>query len=139
MALNYEIAFVLYLMVVTVLFVFGVVFLIRKEFMPYHAVAVGMPWSEVPEKFQILIRALLKFMGGTVITLSVAVLILLLIPFREGEFWSIVTIPLLCLLQAAAITNATTQVVRKTQGRPPLKLLAVMSSICIIAFGISLA
>lgn len=98
-----------------------------------------MPWSEVPEKFQILIRALLKFVGGTVITLSIAVFILLLIPFPEVASWCIWAIPLLCPLQCAAIANATTQVVRRTQGKPPLKLLAVMATTCLVAFAISIA
>lgn len=139
MALNHEVSFFLYLGVTTLLFMLGVVFLVRKDFMPYHAAAVGMRWSEVPGNFQILIRALLKFMGGTVIVLSLAVFILLLIPFREGASWSIWAIPLVCLLQCAAIANATTQVVRKTPGRPPLKLLAVMAAICIVAFVVSIA
>ena len=139
MAWNHEVAFFLYLAVAASLFVLGVIFLVRREFMPYHAVAVGMPWAEVPENFQILIRALLKFMGGTVITLSVAVFILLLIPFREGASWSLWAIPLLCLSQCAAIGNATTQVVRKTPGRPPLKSLGVAAVICVIAFAISIA
>jgi len=139
MASNHEVAFFLYLVVATLLFALGVVFLVRREFMPYHAAAVGTPWAEVPGNFQILIRALLKFMGGTVITLSVAMFILLLIPFREGASWSIWAIPLLCLSQCAAIGNATTQIIRKTPGRPPVKSLGVVAAICIIAFVISIA
>jgi len=57
-------------------FVFGAIYLFRGEFMPYHAVAVGMAWSEVPHPFQILTLALLKGVGGLWITLAVAQLVL---------------------------------------------------------------
>ncbi len=33
----------------------GVVYLSRDAFMPYHAVAVGMSWQEVPASLQLLI------------------------------------------------------------------------------------
>jgi len=124
MNLSHEIAFWMYLSLFTLQFMAGIVFVVRREFMPYHAAAVGMPWSGVPENFQILIIALLKFMGVTVITLSVAAFILILIPFREGVAWSIWAIPLLGLMQCAAIANATTQVVRKAQGKPPILLFS---------------
>lgn len=138
MSMAYAIAFWLYLALYTLLFAMGVMFLVRREFMPYHAVAVGMPWKDVPNNFRILIRALLKFMGGTAVAVSIGGFVLVLIPFKEEAAWASWATPLLGLTQCAAIANATTEVVRKTPGRPPLRLLAGATAMFVVAFVLSL-
>ena len=138
MTMTHEIAFWLYLALFALLFALGLVLLIRREFMPYHAVAVGMPWAEVPGNFRILIRALLKFMGGSLVVVSIAGFVLVLIPFRESAIWAYWAIPALGLTQCAAIANATTEVIRSTQGRPPVGLVAVAAVTCIVSFVLSM-
>ena len=34
---------------------FGVTYVLRPEFMPYHAEAVGLPWTRVAQPYQVLI------------------------------------------------------------------------------------
>lgn len=57
---------------------------------------------------------------------------LLLVAFREGAVRSIWAVSLPCLLQCGSIADATTEVVRKTRGRPA-------ETICIVAFAFSIA
>jgi hypothetical protein len=55
MSRRMKIAFGCHLLATLILATFGLIYLFRPEFMPYHAVAVGMPWAEVSPSFQVLI------------------------------------------------------------------------------------
>jgi hypothetical protein len=114
-----KIAFWCYILAMTGPGLFGVIFLLRQQFMPYHAVAVGMSWSEVPAPFQILVMALLKLAGGAWITTAAAVFLLLLIPFRQGARWAIWAVPSLGLLHHAGVFNAMAHVTLNTPAVPP--------------------
>ncbi len=97
----------------------GIMFLLRSEFMPYHSVAVGMPWAEVPGPFKILILALLKIVGGAWVTIAASFFVLLFIPFRQGASWARWAIPSLGLLYCAAVCNAMAHVTLNTNAVPP--------------------
>jgi hypothetical protein len=97
----------------------GVMYLLCNEFMPYHAVAVGMPWPEVPVPFKILIIALMKVAGGGWVTVAVAVFVLLLVPFRQGARWAYWAIPSLGLLHYADVCIAMAHVMTNTPATPP--------------------
>ena len=97
----------------------GIMFLFRDEFMPYHAAAVSMPWGQVPETFQVLILALLKLVGAAWFTSAVAVLLLLLVPFRQGSKWARWAVPSLALLHYSGVFTAMTYVARNSPATPP--------------------
>jgi hypothetical protein len=111
-------------------------FLFRSDFMPYHAAAVGMPWSEVPEPFQILIMALLKLAGGGWITVAISQLVLLLVPFRQGARWALWAVPSLGLLHYAGVCNAMAHVTLNTAATPPW--IPTIASIVLILVGAAL-
>jgi len=114
-----KIAFWCYISAMAGAGIFGVMFLFRREFMPYHADAVGMPWSDVPAQFQILILALLKLAGGAWLTVAVAALVLLLVPFRHGAPWARWAVPSLGLLHYAGVSIAMAHVTLNTSASPP--------------------
>lgn len=93
MSTKMKIAFVCHLLATLIVAAFGVTYLFRPEFMPYHAVAVGMPWVGVAPSFQVLILALMKVIGGACIAVVVLQLILLFVPFRQGAVWARWAIP----------------------------------------------
>lgn len=64
MSIRMKLAFSCYFLSGVLLVGFGLVYMFRAEFMPYHAVAVGMSWAEVPPQFQVLILALMKGVGA---------------------------------------------------------------------------
>jgi hypothetical protein len=127
------IAFWCYVLAIAGSGVFGVIFLLRDEFMPYHAVAAGMPWSEVPRSFQILIMALLKLSGGAWLTTATAAFLVLLIPFRQGARWALWAVPLLGLLHYAGVFNAMAYVTLNTEAAPPWG--ASIASVILIVIG----
>ena len=53
-----KVAFGCYLVAALLLLVFGLVYLFRPEFMPYHAVALDKEWSAVERPYQVFTLSL---------------------------------------------------------------------------------
>src|SRR5512134_1863567 len=88
MSTRVKIAVWCYLLGTLILTAFGIVYLVRPEFMPYHSVAVGMPWAAMTPPFQVLILALMRAVGAACLALAILEWTLLLIPFRRGAAWA---------------------------------------------------
>ena len=117
---------------------FGVVYLFRGEFMPFHAIAIDMPWPEVPPGFQAIILALMKALGGAHIVLALAVYAMLFGPFRQGVRWALLTIPLLGLLSIAVTFYAMTHLTVHTSAIPPFWAPTLGAALTLIAFALSI-
>ena len=100
------ISFISYSFVALVLVLFGSIYLARNQFMPYHAEALNLSWSELEEKMQVLIIALMRASGGFLAT-GLAIFVLLIIPFRAGDTWAIYTIPAIGLCLSGGTLYAT--------------------------------
>ena len=101
------IVYLAYLLTSPVLLIFGFKYLFATEFMPYHSTAIGMPWTEVEPGFQYVILALMKVVGGSFIALAIALLMILVVPFRKGERWSFYAVPIMGIFCAGASLYAT--------------------------------
>ena len=111
----------------------GVVYISRKAFMPYHEVAVGMPWVDVPSSIKVLIVALMRIWGGTSLIFALALFILLFIPFRESRGWSFFAIPFLMLTNYAAMSYAMAHVDLNTPANPPWSFIICGVLLTVIA------
>ncbi|NJL45230.1 MAG: hypothetical protein HC922_04710 [Leptolyngbyaceae cyanobacterium SM2_3_12] len=107
MNLYTRLAFGCHLVAALLLSLFGFVYLFRPEFMPYHAVALSRDWDAVERPVQILILALMRVVGGAWLATALAVMILLLIPFRQGAPWARWAIPAAGLVAAVPSLYAT--------------------------------
>jgi hypothetical protein len=114
-----RLAFACYLLELPPLIIFGVVYLTRSAFMPYHAVAVGQSWPEVDPAFQVLILALMRVAGGGFLAAAVAMGILLFKPFRQGRRWAYWAIPAVGLISTLSSLYATAYVTWNTPASPP--------------------
>jgi hypothetical protein len=112
-------AFACYLAAIAGLGAWGLVYLLRGDFMPYHVVAVGMPWADVPPAFQVLVLTLYKLIGGAWIVVALALLATLSGPFRQGAPWAKRALPALILLQGAGVMNAMAYITRHSPATPP--------------------
>src|SRR5688572_29902816 len=121
MSTRTRIAFWCYLVAIAGLGAWGVVFLLRSEFMPYHAVAVGMPWAEVPPPFQVVILAVYKLAGEAWVVIALALLVLLFGPFRQGATWARRAIPALILIHGIGVINAMAYITLNSPAMPPWK------------------
>ena len=114
-----KIAFGCYAAAMLILAVFGIVYLFRPEFMPYHSVAVGLPWTAVDPSFQVLILARMRAVGGACLSLAVVQFVLLLVPFRQGAAWASWTIAVAGLVMCAGSLYAMMLVTLNTPATPP--------------------
>jgi hypothetical protein len=114
-----KIAFACHLLAIFIIAAFGLTYLLRSEFMPYHGAAVGMPWAEVSAPFQVLILALMRAVGGACIAVVVLALFVLLVPFRRGAKWARWALPAGGLVIAAGALYAMLFVALNTTAKPP--------------------
>ncbi|MEJ2041328.1 MAG: hypothetical protein P8X55_20720 [Desulfosarcinaceae bacterium] len=133
-----KIAFACYLVAIIIIAAFGVIYLFRSEFMPYHASAVGKPWAEVSPSFQVLILAMMKAIGGTCLTVVMLELILLLIPFRQGFAWARWAIPFGGILISTGSLYAMLFVGMNTSASPPYFAPVLALSVILIGMALSI-
>jgi hypothetical protein len=67
--------------------VFGVRYLLAREFMPYHAVVAGKSWSDLDAGMRTVILGMLRILGGRFIAYGAALLWLLL-PLSVNATWA---------------------------------------------------
>jgi hypothetical protein len=95
-------------------------FLTATEFFPYHAEASGLQWGDLQPGLQTVILALLRVAGAGWLTGSVALIVLLAVPFaRRDEGWSYVAIPALALIFWGITFATTLHVAMTTAANPP--------------------
>ena len=119
LSLIMRVTYYLYLLTVPILLVYGFLYLFKTQFMPYHSIAIGLPWEQVPQGFQIVILALMRVVGGSFIALAIALLMILGIPFRNGHRWAYYTVPIMGILCGGASLYATLYVKIKTNANTP--------------------
>jgi hypothetical protein len=66
---------------------FGMVYLARQRWLPYHEAAAGMPWEGLAQREQAVVVALLRVVGGGGLATGAA-LGALLGPLRQGQHWA---------------------------------------------------
>ena len=130
-------AAVCYALVAFVGFVFFIIYFSRRDFMPYHKDAVETSWEDIDTKFQVLILAFIRALGGGWLTASISIIFLLIFPFQDGEKWSIFAIPIIGLSMTLSTLYATLYIKKNTQAKPPVSL--VSSSILLILIGFVLS
>ena len=102
--------------------------------MPYHSEALKSSWSDLETNLQVLIIALMRAASGGFLATGLAMMILLIIPFRAGNTWSMYAIPAIGLCTSVGTLYATLLVKTKTPGNPPVILSFVAIALTIIGF-----
>ena len=106
--------------------------------MPYHASAVEQNWTEVNPAFQILILALMKAVGGGWLSASIAIIILLFKPFKQGIRWTYWAIPAIGLPPMLVNLYVAINVALNTPGSPPWALAALGIILLLVGFILSI-
>ena len=117
-----------------ILLVFGLVYLIRTSFMPYHREALTMDWNELETSTQFLILGLMRAVSGGFIATSI-VIIVLQKKFSSSKIpwipWLILTAG---LIVASAAIYATLEVRLHSPGKPPTTLTLIGMVMIIIGY-----
>lgn len=133
MGITFWISFGCYFLAGLGSFAFGVVYMTRSQFMPYHAKAIEKEWDETEPKIQLLILALMRVAGSGMLSAGVMSFILLIIPFRNHESWAIYTLPILGLMTVLTTLYVTNKVKKNTPASPPVKFN--VGCLCLILTG----
>ncbi len=131
-------ATVCYTLAVLVAMAFGVTYLTRSRFMPYHSDALQLSWDQLDSQLQVLLLAMMRAVGGGWLAVSLNVAFLLVFPFRAGETWARYAIPLVGLAAALPSLYAALYVRSRTPASPPISLVVVAILLLIVGFIISL-
>jgi len=138
MSTRMKISFWCYALGSLIVTTFGIVYLVRPEFMPYHSVAVGMPWASVAPSFQVLILALMRAVGAACLALAILQWTLLLIPFRQGAAWATWAIAVSGLVMCAGSLFAMMLVAQHTPATPPWIAPAAGAVLLVVGLVLSL-
>ena len=111
---------------------FGIIYLTRSSFMPYHGLALALNWNEVEQNTQFLILGLMRAVSGGFIVSSVTIIFLQYKFSTDKSSW----IPSLIFIIGIIIESTTlyaTLVVRlNTPGNPPVSL-AILGLVLLFA------
>ena len=139
MSARMNFAFWIYFLLTLAGAAWGVGFLSRSEFTAYHRAAAGVPWSQVPPNFQVVILALTKLAGGLWVAVALAIFAVLLFAFRRGARWAVWAVPLLMLAQYVAPMPAMIHLSTHTAATPPWALTIGSIVVTLVAMAVSLS
>ena len=101
-------------------FAFGITYLFRSKYMSYHHAALQKDWEELVKEFRILILALMRAVGGGLISTAVAMVFLQLEFNKSHNEWMAWAILIIGSITFAGSLYAMLLVRLKTKGRPPI-------------------
>lgn len=137
MTTTYLAAFVCYSLSALLSMLFGIIYLVRSTFMPYHQEALGKSWQQLDPNLQALLLGLMRTAGGGLLATGVSASILLLIPFRAGESWAAYSIPAVGLLTAIPALYATILIRSRTHAHTPVAAGFMAVGLLVIGFILS--
>ncbi len=122
----------------TGLFLQGSLYLTTQTFMPYHADALALTWEELPPHHQGFVLGVIRGMGAGSVAVSLALLLMLFIPFRRDDRWALWAVPLVgitfTLLTAYAAYTIDVLTPASTPWRQTLGLTATYIVAAVISY-----
>lgn len=113
---------------------FGLTYLLKNSFMPYHSEAVSLPWEMVEEKFRFLILAIMRAASGGYLVGAVVIAVLQYRFDKTGQKW----IPPLMLVAGSVVALTSiyaTLIVRlNSPGKPPTLMAVVLLALIIAGY-----
>lgn len=138
MTATLQLSFFCYLLAAILSLLFGIIYLTRSEFMPYHAVALGKQWTELEGNLQTLILALMRVAGGGFLATGIGVILLIFTWLVTREEWLLFVIPTTGLVTSLCSLYATLLVKTRTPGFPPVRLTLLSISLLLTGLVLSL-
>lgn len=108
-----------YFMVAVIDCLVGMVYLFYPTLMPYHLHILRISWVDLASNYQILFLGLMRVVGAIWISGGVLLGFVVYRPFRMGEAWSQVAIPLTALIRWLILLYVTVHLAVKTSTWTP--------------------
>ena len=128
-----KLALGIYLVAGAVDILLGATYFSSKEFMSYHAEAVGGAWQDIDGSVQTLILALMKLAGGGWFALGVVTIVLALTALKTRSVFARWTLPVGTLISWSASFAATWGVHQATGASTPWKPSLAMIGLASLA------
>jgi hypothetical protein len=113
----------------------GLLYVTTTRFMPYHAEALATSWEGLPAHHQGFVLGVIKGMGAGSIAVTLALAILLLVPFRRGEAWARWAIPVVGAVFTGLTAYAAYTIDVRTPASTPWRETLVLAAL----FGVGAA
>lgn len=126
-----NISFAFYGLATLATILIGLLYATRRQVMPYHLAALETTWEDLEARYQILLKGLLNGGGYYGIANGLFMLVLLLIPFRNGEAWAGYAIGLVGLVGALPLGYIVYMIKKNTAGNPPFSVMVVVNALMI--------
>ena len=121
------IAMICHALAILPMLVGGLVYTMSQSYLPYHAVATSYAWHELTPGVQVLFQAMLNGAGSLMLLISITLILLLAIPFRQNERWCLWAIPLIGISAMLITIRSAVLVDLNTPANPPwLGLLIII-------------
>ena len=138
MSICQKIAFLIYLLNAIAMLAIGAIYQFSDEFMPYHSDIIQMSWRELTENQRILYIGMMRTKAAGFLASSVAILYLLLIPYRTGARWATYAIATVGIIEYLPSAIATHHVSQVTSASPPWQMLSAGIGLLTAALVLSL-
>jgi len=118
----------------TILLVYGLIYLLRNRFMPYHSEAVSLNWEEVNPAMQFLLIALMRAIAGGFISMAFAIFFLQYQFSHHKISWIPLLILILGTISMFCTSYAIMQIWFHTPGRPPIAIVIAGELLLIVGY-----
>lgn len=109
----------------------GLLYALRPRIMPYHEQALETSWEDIDHKYQFMLLSLLNGGGYFGLANGLFMLVLLLIPFQNGEVWAGYAIGAIGLVGTLPLGYIVYRVKTRTAGNPPFSVMVVVNLLLI--------
>lgn len=116
----------------------GLTYLGRPSIMPYHLDALGTTWSALPAAHRTLYLAFFKGVGAGYLAAGIAQLVLVLVPMRRGERWTLWATPLVAFVGMVPLAGIILFLRSHSAAEPPLIYPMLVMGLSAAGIGLSL-
>lgn len=117
----------------------GLLYLTTSRFMSYHGEALGMTWEALPSHHQGFVLGVIKGMGAGSVGVTLALLIMLVGPFRRGDAWARWAVPTVGITFTMLTAYAAYTIDIRTPASPPWPQTLGLAALYLAGAAISFA
>ena len=132
--MKFKIALISNYIVAALLFAFGLTYMFKLTFMPYHAEALEASWESIEASTQVLILALMRAVAGGFLASGLAIAILQFQFKKNPLAWIPITILSIGLAAATGSLYATYTVNTATEANAPFGLVVLCVALLLTAY-----
>ena len=109
-------------------------FLTATQIMDYHQIAMGITWDSLSTGMQTMTLNFMRSAGLGFLITGIAMVFILIVPFRRGDRWSGWALASIVLVQSTIMIGVICSVRYHTAATPPVAPFAISGILSLIGF-----